>query len=76
VNAGLEAFVRAAAVEMPRRLRLNVVSPGWVKESLMMVGMDASSGTAASDVARAYVDAVEGAMNGEILVPSSSDEGT
>jgi NAD(P)-dependent dehydrogenase (short-subunit alcohol dehydrogenase family) len=75
VNAGLEAFVRAAAVEMPRRLRLNVISPGWVKESLAALGMDASSGTAASDVARAYVDAVEGGMQGEVIVPRPADEG-
>ncbi|MFC7640566.1 SDR family oxidoreductase [Streptosporangium lutulentum] len=31
VNAGLEAFVRAAAIEMPRGLRVNVISPGWVR---------------------------------------------
>jgi NAD(P)-dependent dehydrogenase (short-subunit alcohol dehydrogenase family) len=74
VNAGLEAFVHAAAVEMPRGLRVNVISPGWVAESLTALGMDASDGTAASDVARAYVEAVEGAMNGEVLVPRSSDE--
>ena len=31
VNAGLEGFVRAAALEMPRMLRINAVSPPWVK---------------------------------------------
>jgi NAD(P)-dependent dehydrogenase (short-subunit alcohol dehydrogenase family) len=74
VNAGLEAFVRAAAVEMPRGLRLNAVSPGWVTESLTALGMDPSDGTAARDVARAYVEAVEGAVNGQVLVPRSSDQ--
>ena len=29
VNAGLEVFVRTAAGELPRGLRLNIVSPGW-----------------------------------------------
>jgi NAD(P)-dependent dehydrogenase (short-subunit alcohol dehydrogenase family) len=33
VNAGLEGFVRAAALEMPRGLRVNVVSPPWVDET-------------------------------------------
>ena len=39
VNAGLEAFVHAAAIEMPRGIRLNAVSPGWVRETLLGLGM-------------------------------------
>ena len=53
VNAGLEAFVYAAATEMPRGIRLNAVSPGWVRETLATLGMDPSIGTPAADVARA-----------------------
>ena len=67
VNAGLEAFVQAAAVELPRGLRLNVVSPGWVRESLVELGMDGAGGTPASVVAAAYVEAVEGSMQGQVL---------
>jgi NAD(P)-dependent dehydrogenase (short-subunit alcohol dehydrogenase family) len=33
VNGALEAFARTAALEMPRGIRLNVVSPGSVLES-------------------------------------------
>lgn len=33
VNGALEAFVRTAALELPRRLRINAVSPGCVRES-------------------------------------------
>ncbi|MFD0234082.1 short chain dehydrogenase [Streptomyces decoyicus] len=55
VNAGLDAFVRAAAVDMPRGLRLAVVSPGWVAETLSAKGMDPSEGTPAAEVARQYV---------------------
>ena len=36
VNAGLEGFVRAAALEAPRGIRVNVVSPPWVTETLEM----------------------------------------
>jgi len=72
VNAGLEAFVKAAAVELPRRIRLNAVSPGWVRESLVTLGMDDATGTPARDVARAYVDAIEGTMQGQMLVPGAS----
>ena len=69
VNAGLEAFVQAAAVELPRGLRLNVVSPGWVRESLVELGMDGTGGTPASAVAAAYLEAVEGSMQGQVLTP-------
>jgi len=69
VNAGLEGFVRAAALEMPRGLRLNVVSPGWVKESLAAAGGDTTGAIAAADVARAYVQAVEGASHGHTIKP-------
>ncbi|MGA2763402.1 MAG: short chain dehydrogenase [Spirochaetia bacterium] len=67
VNAGLEGFVRAAGLEMPRGVRVNVVSPPWVKETLRAMKMDDSHGLAAADVAKAYVAAVEGHANGEVL---------
>ncbi len=67
VNAGLEAFVRSAVVEMPRGLRLNVVSPGWVRESLEAMGLDPSSGTPVAQVADTYVHAIEGLPNGRTL---------
>jgi len=67
VNAGLEGFVRAAGLEMTRGVRVNVVSPPWVKETLRSMKMDESNGLAASDVAKAYVAAVEGQTNGKVL---------
>jgi NAD(P)-dependent dehydrogenase (short-subunit alcohol dehydrogenase family) len=69
VNAGLEGFVRAAALEMPRRLRINAVSPPWVKETMVKLGMDPAAGLAAAEVAKAYVAAVEGSQQGAILDP-------
>ncbi|MEU1800095.1 short chain dehydrogenase [Streptomyces sp. NPDC019937] len=70
VNAGLEAFVQAAAIEMPRGLRVNVVSPGWVKETLEKLGMDSQGGTLLSDVVHAYLQVVTGSMQGQTLTPS------
>ena len=67
VNAGLEGFTRAAAVEAPRGIRVNVVSPPWVTETLQAMGMDPSGGMPAADVAQAYVDAVRGTHNGRTL---------
>jgi NAD(P)-dependent dehydrogenase (short-subunit alcohol dehydrogenase family) len=67
VNAAVEAFGRAAALEMPRGVRINVVSPPWVSETLRAMGQDPSHGMPAAHVARAYVAAVEGSQNGETL---------
>ena len=69
VNAGLEGFVRAAALELPRNLRINAVSPPWVKETMVKLGMDPSPGLASADVAKAYVAAVEGSHQGKVLDP-------
>lgn len=69
VNAGLEGFTRVAALEATRAVRVNVVSPGWVKETMVKFGMDPTPGKAAVDVARAYVEAVEGSMKGETIEP-------
>jgi NAD(P)-dependent dehydrogenase (short-subunit alcohol dehydrogenase family) len=67
VNAGLEAFGRAAALEMPRGIRINVVSPGWVSETLKAMGRDPSTGTPAATVARAYVSSVYGRQTGAVI---------
>lgn len=67
VNAGLEAFTRAAALEAPRGVRVNVVTPTWVSETLVAMGRDGSGGLPAATVARAYVESVEGSRTGEIL---------
>jgi NAD(P)-dependent dehydrogenase (short-subunit alcohol dehydrogenase family) len=69
VNAGLEGFVRAAALELPRNLRINAVSPPWVKETMVKLGMDPSPGLAAADGAKAYVAAVERSHQGKVLDP-------
>jgi NAD(P)-dependent dehydrogenase (short-subunit alcohol dehydrogenase family) len=67
VNAGLEGFVRAAGLEMQRDVRVNVVSPPWVTETLRARKMDDSHGLPAAEVAKAYVAAVEGKANGEVI---------
>ncbi|QDY77295.1 short chain dehydrogenase [Streptomyces qinzhouensis] len=67
INSGLEGFVRNAAAELPRGLRINLVSPGWIRETLEGMGADGSDGTPAADVARAYADLVEGTARGRIV---------
>jgi NAD(P)-dependent dehydrogenase (short-subunit alcohol dehydrogenase family) len=69
VNAGLEAFVRGAALEAPRGIRVNVVSPPWVTETLQAMGMPTTGGLPAAVVARSYVESVEGQKTGQVLAP-------
>jgi NAD(P)-dependent dehydrogenase (short-subunit alcohol dehydrogenase family) len=69
VNAGLEGFVRAASIDLPRGLRVNVVSPPWVTETLIARGMDPSIGLPADRVAQAYVASVDGTMTGQVIDP-------
>jgi len=66
-NGALESFARAAALEMPRRIRVNVVSPPWVSETMVAMGRDPSGGLPSAVVARSYLRAVEGSMNGETI---------
>jgi NAD(P)-dependent dehydrogenase (short-subunit alcohol dehydrogenase family) len=71
VNSALEGFTRAAALEAPRKIRVNVVSPPWVTETLIAFKMDPKGGLPAADVARAYVASIEGKQNGVVISPSS-----
>jgi NAD(P)-dependent dehydrogenase (short-subunit alcohol dehydrogenase family) len=67
INAGVEGFVRAAALEMPRGIRINAVSPPWVKETLEALGMDTSIGMPAQRVAQAYRSSLSGARSGVVI---------
>ena len=67
VNAGLEGFARAAALEAPRGIRVNVVSPPWVTETLQALGMDPGQGQPAAAVAQLYVQSVEDTPTGTVL---------
>ncbi len=66
-NGALESFARAAALELDRGIRVNTVSPAFIKETMEMMGMDPTPGISAADTAKAYVAAVKGDQNGETL---------
>lgn len=55
VNAAVEAFVRAAAVEPSITVRVNAVSPGWVSETLQALGRNPAEGIPAAEVAKIIV---------------------
>jgi NAD(P)-dependent dehydrogenase (short-subunit alcohol dehydrogenase family) len=67
VNAALEGFVMGAAIEIQRGLRVNLVSPPWITETLRALGMDSKGGIPAAICARAYVAAVEGRETGKTI---------
>lgn len=71
VNAGLEGFTRAAALEAPRGIRVNVVSPPWVTETLQAMGRPLTGGLPAAVVARAYVRSIEGSDTGQVISPAA-----
>ena len=71
VNSALEGFGRAAALEAPRGIRVNVVSPPWVTETLKAMGMPLDGGLPAAVVARAYARSVEGKETGQVISPSA-----
>ncbi|USD36549.1 short chain dehydrogenase [Ferrimonas sp. SCSIO 43195] len=65
-NGALESFVKAVAVEVTD-LRVNVVSPSFVTETMAMMGMDTSNCVPASLTAAVYEAALLGTMSGETL---------
>ncbi|MFH8252564.1 short chain dehydrogenase [Microbacterium sp. B2969] len=68
VNGAIEAFARAAAIEIAPR-RINVISPSVLEESLEAFGdfFPGFEPVAGAEVARAFVKSVEGAATGQIL---------
>ena len=67
-NAAVEGFVRGAAIELARGVRINVVSPTVLAESLDAYGpfFYCFEPAAASRVALAYSRSVEGAQTGQV----------
>jgi NAD(P)-dependent dehydrogenase (short-subunit alcohol dehydrogenase family) len=69
VNAALEGFGRAAALEAPRGIRVNVVSPPWITETLQKLGRPPAGGIPVATVAQVYVRSIEGSETGQVFDP-------
>ncbi|WP_458130852.1 short chain dehydrogenase [Pseudomonas sp. R3-41] len=67
VNGALDSFVRAAAIELPRGLRVNSVSPNVLLEAMDKYApyFRGSKPVPAVDVALAYAKSVEGLQTGQ-----------
>jgi NAD(P)-dependent dehydrogenase (short-subunit alcohol dehydrogenase family) len=70
VNAGLEGFVRAAALDMTQGRRLVIVHPPLVAETAGLFGLDSTQYPTAATVARAYLEAVTSGRNGTAVFVS------
>jgi NAD(P)-dependent dehydrogenase (short-subunit alcohol dehydrogenase family) len=68
VNGALDAFVRAAAIELPRGLRINAVSAEVFEESWPAYGpfFSGHRPVPVAEAARAFVKSVEGAQTGQV----------
>lgn len=66
-GGAIRAFVKAAAIEMPRGIRINNVSPTVLEEALQTYGdyFPGYEPVPASRVAQAYRKSVEGAQTGQ-----------
>lgn len=66
VNAGVEGFVRGAALDLKDGRRIAIVHPPFVQETAAALGMDASPWPPAAKAAEAYTQALADAKNGGV----------
>jgi len=69
VNGALESFVRAAAKDLPRRIRLVAVSPPFIRETAVAMGLPQAGKISARDNAARYVELLDGDYTGQIMYP-------
>lgn len=69
VNGGLEAFVTAAATDLPRGIRVNAVSPTVLEEALPTYGpfFPGFPPVPAAAAAQAFVRSVHGVQTGQVF---------
>jgi hypothetical protein len=69
VDGGIDAFVRSAAIELPRGQRINTVSATVFQEAWDAYGSMFPGATPipVADAARAYVESIEGSQTGQVL---------
>lgn len=69
VNGALEGFVKSAAIEMPRGLRINAISPGLLDASAVKYDgfFPGHVPVSSARVGMAYAKSVEGAITGTTI---------
>jgi NAD(P)-dependent dehydrogenase (short-subunit alcohol dehydrogenase family) len=68
VNSAIEGFVKAAAIELPRQIRINAVCPTVITESMGLYGpyFRGFEPISAAKAALAYSKSVEGLQTGQV----------
>jgi NAD(P)-dependent dehydrogenase (short-subunit alcohol dehydrogenase family) len=68
VNGALEGFIKSAALEMPNNMRINIVSPTVVLESMDLYAEDfrGFNPVPVDRVALAYSKSIEGGQTGQV----------
>ncbi len=68
VNGGVHAFVKTSAIELPRGLRINAVSPTVFAEAWEAYGpyFPGYAPVPVDEAARAYVKSIQGAQTGQV----------
>jgi len=69
VNGAIGAFVKGAAIEMPRGIRINAVSPGLLEDSAVKYDgfFPGHEPVTAARVGLAYAKSVDGALTGQVI---------
>jgi len=69
-NGALQGFVTGAAIELPRGMRINVVSPGLLDVSVASLGefFPGHESVSSARVGLAFAKSVEGAITGEVII--------
>jgi NAD(P)-dependent dehydrogenase (short-subunit alcohol dehydrogenase family) len=72
VNSAVEAFARAVAAEPSISVRVNVVSPGWVSETLQAMGRNPAEGIPAAEVAKIIVRQFREGATGSVVAAAKA----
>jgi NAD(P)-dependent dehydrogenase (short-subunit alcohol dehydrogenase family) len=67
VNAGLEGFVRAVALELSEGRKILIAHPPFVQETAQAMGMPSDQLPPATVVAESYLQGLQNQNNGEII---------
>lgn len=66
INRGLEGFVEAASLDMPKKQTLHAVSPPMAKETAEKLGWG-QGGVPASEIAQLYQEALTSPLQGQVF---------
>lgn len=67
VCAGIESLVKAISIEDTNGIRINAVSPSFVKETMELFGMDSTHGISSADTAQVFKQVIESDIHGKVL---------